>query len=432
MWLGLSAAVLVSSGVVTTRADLFDIFPAVDVAQHSVFAAESVQLVGTVDAAALEAALPAPAGRRWRGLRISDEALEGRAPRVLLSVGIGSFRNTSIGAYKELAIAFPSCESEKDITLECKNFISCQSRFPDCAYTFMFRSFASTEAAVALGRAVSIDTLPTEQFTFGPDPDRPNWLSFSAVGTDGEEVLRGSVELSPGNTAAHASSGDGQAAAGAPAAGGYRLQTFVGGLEGQKDSRRTVRHLCAFPSGLPALPARLAGDVHGGDLLRDLDFEVDGALHLPMLQLVRLPPWGGSGSSSRDSSCGSGAERAPSVPGVDVSGRRSTSSSGSSVVREPASDRRAVPRRESAEGPTDFMDLLQDFNNRQDSGKGDRFRVPDTSRASDGSFPFHLHQAGTEKATQRTSPAAAPVVSDRIATRRKGAETLAAGILGEL
>ncbi|CAE8629523.1 unnamed protein product, partial [Polarella glacialis] len=93
---------------------------AVDDAQHTVFEAESVQLVGTADADALEAALRASGDGRWRPLRIRgaeqppdslDQVASQPGMRALMSIGIGDFRNTSVGRYQEMVLAFPACES---------------------------------------------------------------------------------------------------------------------------------------------------------------------------------------------------------------------------------------------------------------------------------------------------------------------------------
>lgn len=76
---------------------------------HFVYEAETVQLVGTADAAAVESFLRSRGDARWRPLRIADPGGAGGATRALLSVGIGDFRNTSTGPYLELAVALPAC-----------------------------------------------------------------------------------------------------------------------------------------------------------------------------------------------------------------------------------------------------------------------------------------------------------------------------------
>eukprot|EP00439_Symbiodinium_sp_Y106_P085246 s1099_g27.t4 len=171
------------------EASFFDIFPVVDPAQHAVYDAESVQIVGTARVEGLQASL---SSRRWRPVQLSED---GKEPRALMSVGIGDFRNTSSGPYRELAIAFPACENE-DVVLDCGSFMHCQDKLPACAHTFMFRSYASNEAAVLSARSAGISAQLSTRFEFSLErAGRGHILAFSVMGSEDDELLLGKVEV---------------------------------------------------------------------------------------------------------------------------------------------------------------------------------------------------------------------------------------------
>ncbi|CAE7211889.1 unnamed protein product [Symbiodinium sp. CCMP2592] len=173
----------------TAEASFFDIFPVVDPAQHAVYDAESVQIVGTARVEGLQDSL---SSRRWRPVQLSED---GKEPRALMSVGIGDFRNTSSGPYRELAIAFPACENE-DVVLDCGSFMHCQDKLPACAHTFMLRSYASNEAAVLSARSAGISAQLSTRFEFSLEKaGRGHILAFSVMGSEDDELLLGKVEV---------------------------------------------------------------------------------------------------------------------------------------------------------------------------------------------------------------------------------------------
>ncbi|CAJ1331676.1 unnamed protein product [Effrenium voratum] len=299
----------------TANAEFFQIFPVVDSAQHAVYEAESVQVIGTADADALEAVLQREGP--WRVLRLQDPT------QALMSVGVGDFRNSSCGPYRELAIAVPACEEE--LQLDCGSFLRCQEKLPPCAHTFMLQSYASTEAAVRAIRSSGISAELSSSFDFSVEspnsPAKPSSLRF-AVATPFEELLTGEVEVFR------------QDSEGAPATrAGFRMQLFAA---------RGGRHICGFPGGLAAAPARLVGDLHGGDFFREVGFQPEGALHLPALQVMRLPSWG-----------------AQTAPQRDTARAKSTTQGKASPLAA-----KTAPQSAPAE-PTNFMDLVRDFNEGQ-------------------------------------------------------------------
>jgi len=261
--------------------DFFRTFPVVDEAQHAVFDAESVQILGTASAGALEKHLPAG----WKLLRLGLDAKETKEiqTQALMSVGVGDFRNTSCGPYRELAIAVPACEGE-EIYLDCGSFMRCQEKLPHCSHMFMLRSFASTEAAVRSAHAAGIAAEFSSRFDFSVNTSGKSSCLAFAVGSANNELLMGEVEVVKNEE----SGGSG----GLSNRGGYRLQLFAS--EGG-------RHICAFPTGLEAAPARMVDDIHGGDFFHDIDFQPEGVLHLPVLQVMRLPTWGKRGQGNHTS-----------------------------------------------------------------------------------------------------------------------------------
>ncbi|CAE7942075.1 unnamed protein product [Symbiodinium sp. KB8] len=479
----------------TAEASFFDIFPVVDPAQHAVYDAESLQIVGTARVDGLQASL---SSRRWRPVQLSED---GKEPRALMSVGIGDFRNTSSGPYRELAIAFPACENE-DIVLDCGSFMHCQDKLPACAHTFMFRSYASNEAAVLSVRSAGISAQLSTRFDFSLEKGgRGHILAFSVMGSEDDELMLGKDGLSPfspikhfdasaplpeecamavhedtwlciagclaaaelcstaagsvllarscaaslleraaatalsTNDAAclrleemetsmgeedlqkalsclsqaqravrdllvsadatgrlglglqrsaavagrleetlaelralrrreelalqwmsfmeqppgHGSEGDTTGMAD-PRRGdqGYRLQLFV--AEG--NDGRGARHICSFPSGLQAAPARIVGEMNGGDFFRDVGFQPEGAMHLPSLQVVRLPSWGGM---THATSAASAIQSSPPAP-------RQASASGRTTPLVQAPVESAQPSKAPARGQSDFMDMVREFN----------------------------------------------------------------------
>ncbi|CAE7651037.1 STE20 [Symbiodinium sp. CCMP2456] len=277
------------------------------------------------------------AGAAVRG---EQRPADGKEPRALMSVGIGDFRNTSSGPYRELAIAFPACENE-DIVLDCGSFMHCQDKLPACAHTFMFRSYASNEAAVLSARSAGISAQLSTRFEFSREKaGRGHILAFSVMGSEDDELLQGKVEV----INSHGGEGDTTGMAD-PRRGdqGYRLQLFV--AEG--NDGRGARHICSFPSGLQAAPARIVGDMNGGDFFRDVGFQPEGAMHLPSLQVVRLPSWGGMTHATSAASAIQSSQ--PAQRQASASGRTTP------LVQAPVE---SAPAR----GQSDFMDMVREFN----------------------------------------------------------------------
>lgn len=280
------------SSVRAASAPLFDAFPNVDARQHSVYDAEVLQIVGTVDGAALLAALGASGDRRWWPLTISGA-------RSLLSIGVGDFLDTSGGAYRELAIAFPACEAATVGStlppLTCASFAACQVELPDCTHTYMFVSFVTQATMLQHIREGGVDAVHAGSFDLLRAADHT--VKFDVRGPDGAAVLSGAVQTAAPETSLLGDLLSGPAPA--PPGRGHSLQPFVGrpGVAGPGQAR----HICVFESGVTVNAARIAGPLELGELLQSLDFSVEGAFHLPALRLVRLPAWGaGSGGGSAE------------------------------------------------------------------------------------------------------------------------------------
>lgn len=274
------------------EAGVFDAFPYVDHAMHAVFDAEVLQFVGTANAEALEDILRASGDTRWQPLLVTlggdtfvdiDDPLGENTPRrALLSLGVGDFRNTSVGPYQEMIIAFPACESAKAMQLPCSNFVACQARLPDCAHTYMLRSFVSREVALKRVRAAGVEASFAREFVFKVDTlgdDR--LLHFTVLGPNGEKVLDGAVEAAMSSEGSSDTGDD-----------GYHLQKYVGspGVLGKGTGQ--ARYLCGFSTGTDVRPARQAGPLKAGDLVAGLGVGIEGVLHLPALRVVQLPSWG--------------------------------------------------------------------------------------------------------------------------------------------
>lgn len=310
---------------------LFAAFPPPDVGisspggQHWVFAAEAVQLVGTVDAEVLGRHLRATGDGRWRPLLVGAvpelppssglggaveraAAASAGAGRTPLSVGIGSFRNTSSGTYLEMAVAFPACQvplGEPAMQMLCTSFLTCQDQLPDCAYTYMLLSYTNVPAAVEHIRASGVDARLVPAFRYEVQPataEAGAAVSFSITGPEGEEVLAGTVETSPPLRDDHADH-DGEGGRGERRSmftvgrgPGFRTQMFVGSPGVAIPEQ--LRHICAFPDDLDAGPVRISGPMSAGDLLGELKFELEAAFHMPNLRVVRLPPWGAAPTST--------------------------------------------------------------------------------------------------------------------------------------
>ncbi|CAE7679013.1 unnamed protein product, partial [Symbiodinium necroappetens] len=123
-----------------------------------------------------------------------------------------------------------------------------------------------------------------------------------------------------------------------------RLQHF---LDCAGNDGRGARHICSFPSGLQAAPARIVGEMNGGDFFRDVGFQPEGAMHLPSLQVVRLPSWGGM---THATSAASAIQSSPPAPRQASSSGRTTP-----LVQAPVE---SAPAR----GQSDFMDMVREFN----------------------------------------------------------------------
>jgi len=221
----------------------------------------------------------------------------------------------------------------------------------------MLQSYASTEAAVQNARSAGIAAELSSSFDFSvKKTGKSSQVAFAVFGSGKEELLRGEVEVFKSED----SGGSGRNRE----TTGHRLQLFA--AEGG-------RHICAFPSGLEAAPARMVDDLHGGDFFRDIGFQPEGALHLPLLQVMRLPKWGASGS--KRSNVGKPA-RLDKEHGVE--GKASPLAK--KVEPEiPAS---------KASAPVNFMDLVKDFNEGQE-------RLPKAEGLSETEL-LQVHQVGTQ------------------------------------
>eukprot|EP00913_Durusdinium_trenchii_P029650 g27791.t2 len=90
----------------------------------------------------------------WKVLRLKEAPTQ-----ALISVGVGDFRNSSLGPYRELAIAVDDTsvsDQVQEIHLDCNSFLRCQEKLPACSHTFMLQSFTSSEAALQTARAAGI------------------------------------------------------------------------------------------------------------------------------------------------------------------------------------------------------------------------------------------------------------------------------------
>ena len=338
------------------ESDFFQTFPVVDEAQHAVFDAESVQIIGTASAGALEKHLPAG----WKLLRLGDAQTKEIQTQALMSVGVGDFRNTSCGPYRELAIAVPACEGE-EIYLDCGSFMRCQEKLPHCSHMFMLRSFASTEAAVRSAHAAGIAAEFSSRFDFSVNTSGKSSRLAFAVGSASNELLMGEVEVVKNEESG---------GRGLSNRGGYRLQLFAS--EGG-------RHICAFPNGLEAAPARMVDDIHGGDFFHDIDFQPEGVLHLPVLQVMRLPTWGKRGQSKHTSldSLGSLGSLGRSHAPLDKEQRQGTVSSltPKQTKQTVASPAPPAPPAPAPPAPTsqsvNFMDLVNELNEGKEKPRGE-------------------------------------------------------------
>lgn len=266
---------------------------------HAVFEAESIQLVGTVDANALQRKLLDSSDVSWKPLNIAGS--EPDSVRALFSVGIGNFRNTTAGPYKEMAVAFPACLADGEpepLKLRCRSFIDCQDQHPDCTHTYMFWSVANDESASIHLRNGGVDVKIASAFEYFVQPastEKPGFVKFAVHDPSGEELIAGGVETSPPLPAGQESAEDNVEQSNAMfnigRGPGYRLQPFVGPpVLGNAKSQS--RHLCAFPGDLDAQPVRISGGIRAGNLFDELDFQLEGAFRFSRFTFVRLPPWG--------------------------------------------------------------------------------------------------------------------------------------------
>eukprot|EP00913_Durusdinium_trenchii_P029651 g27792.t1 len=135
------------------------------------------------------------------------------------------------------------------------------------------------------------------------------------------------------------------------------------------------RHVCAFPSHLEAKPARLVQDLEGGDFFRQIRFQPEGALHLPLLQVMRLPSWG----------LNPAVDPAPPVSEVALS---PVASRASRLPRAKLADAEVLDR--GAPQAMNFMDLVKDFN----EGQG---KLPNAKELSESDLLLvHQDQAAAE------------------------------------
>ncbi|CAE7748178.1 unnamed protein product, partial [Symbiodinium pilosum] len=114
--------------------------------------------------------------------------------------------------------------------------------------------------------------------------------------------------------------------------------------------------------------------LHGGDFLRDIGFQPEGALHLPILQVVRLPSWGGSTSR---------AATAPlsSQPVQQASGSGRQSKLTPAQARQPN-----LPLASQRRGQSDFMDMVREFN------EGSSIPQPSPGSETPDLLQRHLHK----------------------------------------
>jgi len=116
----------------------------------------------------------------------------------------------------------------------------------------------------------------------------------------------------------------------------------------------------------------MVDDLHGGDFFRDIGFQPEGALHLPLLQVMRLPKWGASGS--KRSNVGKPA-RLDKEQGME--------GKASPLIAKKVED----PPASAPSAPVNFMDLVKDFNEGQE-------RLPKAEGLSETEL-LQVHQVGT-------------------------------------
>lgn len=357
-----------------------------------------MQLVGTVDAAALEAALRRTSDSSWRPLRISGDprrqapqaeatapdgggGLAGDVGRAMLSVGVGDFRNTSSGPYFELALAFPACQvpaEEEALVLPCSSFITCQDQLPDCSHTYMFKSWANHVQAVQHIREGGINAELASDFRYRrreATVDSGGSVEFSVLAPDGTEVLEGAVETAPPSSADQDTAGAGSAFS-MGRGPGYRMQLFVGSPGVLEAKPSQGKHICAFPNDLDMSPTRIAEPLRAGALLtKELDFKIEGAFYLSNLRVVRLPPWGHRGEGDQST-----------VPKETRVGAQS------SATRAPQSGQSA------SSSPTAFQDAGWEEGSRApwanapaDTSHRNSAGAVSGEGSASSNFPWHLH-----------------------------------------
>merc|ERR1711862_431836 len=173
-----------------------------------------------------------------------------KSERAMLSIGVGDFRNTSAGAYRELVIAFPSCDRLEAPELECASFATCQSQLPDCSRTYMFRSFVSREAALWIERSFGVDAQLAAIFDFNYESD--GTIRFEVLGPGGSEIFQGAVKTQvPDDSNANEHSASGEPAQ-KLSRDGYNLLPYIGipGVLGPGQAH----YACAFSKSVSVVP----------------------------------------------------------------------------------------------------------------------------------------------------------------------------------
>jgi hypothetical protein len=208
----------------------------------------------------------------------------------LFSVGVADFRNTSAGPYRELVVAFPACDVEETPELECRGFVSCQSQLPDCAHTYMFRSFVDETSAIWTARSFGVDAQLASNFKFEYGNDT---IDFSILGPGGSEVLQGVVQLGTAGRDNSSSDIKEMNKTKKLPRDGYNVHPYIGipGVLGPGQAR----FMCAFSAKVSVVSVNVLGNLQAGPLLYDFGFKPEGTVHLPDVSVLQLPPWGHGG-----------------------------------------------------------------------------------------------------------------------------------------
>merc|ERR1712070_54524 len=187
--------------------------------------------------------------------------------------------------------------------------MACQSKLPDCAHTYMFRSFVSHQSALWTARSFGVDAQLASKFNFEYDKDQ---MKFSVLGPGGSEVLQGAVQMGNSGTTNEGNAGSGVNGTTHLPRDGYNLHPYVGipGVLGPGQAR----YICAFSGKVSVMPVSVVGNLQGGTLIQDLSFSPEGVLHIPDVSLMQLPPWGHGGAVAPSSQPQPVAQKTASKP----------------------------------------------------------------------------------------------------------------------